>query len=126
MSVSKSKFSFGKNLRLLNAKEYQQVFDNVTWKASSSHFVFLSTKNSLAYPRLGLVIAKRQVRTAVQRNRIKRILREQFRLLQYDLANVDIIVLVRPRVDQQDNPQLQGEVANCFQRLNKKIQKSVS
>lgn len=124
--MSVSKFNFGKNLRLLNAKEYQQVFDNVTWKVSSSHFVFLSAKNLLPQPRLGLVIAKRHVRTAVQRNRIKRILREQFRLLQYDLPKVDIIILVRPHVDQQDNPQLQREIASCFQRLNKKIQKSLS
>lgn len=122
--MSASQFGFGKNLRLLNAKEYQQVFDNVTWKISSSHFVFLASSNTLPHPRLGLVIAKRRVRTAVHRNRIKRLLRDHFRLQQHQLPDVDFIVLVRPGVDKKDNSELNREIAKCLQRISKKIVKN--
>lgn len=122
--MSASQFGFGKNLRLLNAKEYQQVFDNVTWKISSSHFVFLASSNTLPHPRLGLVIAKRRVRTAVHRNRIKRLLRDHFRLQQHILPDVDFIVLVRPGVDKKDNSELNREITKCLQRISKKIDKN--
>ncbi len=51
--------------------------------------------NGLAWSRLGLSVPRR-VGTAVTRNRIKRLLREAFRLLQHELpAGYDIVVAVR-------------------------------
>lgn len=56
----------------------------------------LAAANGLAHPRLGISIPRR-VGTAVKRNRIKRLLRESFRLDQRKLpAGVDLIVQVRP------------------------------
>lgn len=52
--------------------------------------------NDLGHPRLGIVIGRR-VGTAVRRNRIKRLIREAFRLMQHDLpGGFDLVVLVRP------------------------------
>lgn len=45
--------------------------------------------------RLGMVVAKRHVKAAVARNRIKRFIREAFRLQQRRLAGLDIVVVVR-------------------------------
>ena len=52
--------------------------------------------NSLAYPRLALVVPKRLAPRAVTRNRIRRLIREAFRLQQQRLGGSDCVVrLVR-------------------------------
>jgi ribonuclease P protein component len=55
----------------------------------------LAIKNELDHPRLGLAIAKKNVKKAVDRNVIKRAVRENFRKQQQNLGNIDIVVLAR-------------------------------
>lgn len=113
-------YSFDKSLGLLSSSEFQRVFDAVDWKVSSQHILLLTRKNELDQPRLGLVIAKRHVKLAVQRNRVKRIIRESFRQHQHELNGVDIVVLIRPGIDQQDNPILFKQLGSLWRKLNKK------
>ena len=49
-------------------------------RSSSEFFTILSRENAIGQPRLGIVVAKRHVKRAVDRNTIKRIIRESFRL----------------------------------------------
>lgn len=114
---------FGKSLRLLNAGDYKAVFDNATLKVSSQQVLFLARKNHQNHPRLGLVIAKKNVRLAVQRNRIKRIIRESFRLYQHQLEPIDVIVLARRGIDQLDSGALHNMLSELLQRLQKKAQR---
>ena len=52
--------------------------------------------NDLVHPRLGIAIPRR-VGAANRRNRIKRLLRESFRLMQHDLPSGDhFVAVVRP------------------------------
>ena len=48
--------------------------------------------NSLAYPRLALVVPKRLAPRAVTRNRVRRLIREAFRLQQRRLGGSDCVV----------------------------------
>lgn len=52
--------------------------------------------------RLGLVVAKRVIRQAVHRNRIKRVIRESFRVHQHLLVGLDLVVLVRSELSEQN------------------------
>jgi ribonuclease P protein component len=113
--------SFAKSRRLLNAKAYQAVFDHVDWKVSNKYLLCLTRDNGLNHPRLGLVIAKKNVRLAVQRNRVKRIIRESFRLHQQQLPNIDVIVLARAHIDQLDNQQVAKQIEQCWDKLIKKV-----
>lgn len=112
---------FSKSRRLLNAADYRAVFDKVDWKVSSKELLCLSKANGSDFPRLGLVVAKKNVRQAVQRNRVKRIIRESFRLHQHEIANVDMVILVRQGVDKLSNAQLHTEIEKLWKRLNKKV-----
>ena len=59
------------------------------------YFTVLAVENRLSYPRLGLAIAKKSIKTAVARNRIKRAARESFRLQRQQIASYDFVVLAR-------------------------------
>ena len=52
-------------------------------------------------PRLGIAVPKRHIKTAVQRNRIKRLIRESFQVNQGRLSNKDVVILVRRPVENE-------------------------
>jgi ribonuclease P protein component len=79
--------------RLSNPSEFKAVFQ-AGRKISSCHFAIHFKKNQCANSRLGIIIAKRNIRKAVLRNRIKRIVRESFRLNQSELGSLDVIIVV--------------------------------
>ena len=87
-------FSFPPQLRLKKPAEYKKVFAKPV-KSSDQYFTLLAIKNDLDHPRLGLAIAKKNIRKAVHRNVIKRTVRENFRIKQHSLGNIDIVVLAR-------------------------------
>lgn len=110
----------------MTPRDYKAVFDGNTLKISHPTLLLLATSVSGAVPaRLGLVIAKKHVRLAVQRNRIKRQLRESFRQHQQVLAGLDIVALARPGLWQLDNLQLRTVIEAQWQRLLKQKQKQV-
>ena len=51
--------------------------------------------NGLEYSRLGLIVPKKVVPLAAGRNRLRRLLREWFRLRQPELSGLDVIAQVR-------------------------------
>ncbi len=64
-------------------------------KIVTNCFVFLLRPNEVEHARLGLIVSKK-VGCAVVRNRIKRVCREAFRLLQpFEGEGMDIVVIPR-------------------------------
>ncbi|MCF7982303.1 MAG: ribonuclease P protein component [Pseudomonadales bacterium] len=102
-------YGFSKQQRLLKAREFQRVFDQSRLKASTRAILLLAAANPLGRPRIGFIIAKKQVRLAVQRNRIKRIIRESFRNQNNLTLNYDIIVLVRKELANLSNQDIRTE-----------------
>lgn len=60
-------------------------------------FTVIAIANDLGEPRLGLAVAVRAAGGAVARNRLRRIIRESFRLNQRALPALDLVVSVRPK-----------------------------
>jgi len=113
-----SDFGFAKPLRLLNAAQYRAVFTaKEQVRAAHPNLLILACRNDLDHPRLGLVIAKKHVRNASDRNRIKRIARETFRLYQHELAAVDAVVLARPGVAELDKAALAKLLNKLWRKL---------
>ncbi|MCV6615821.1 MAG: ribonuclease P protein component [Cellvibrionaceae bacterium] len=119
-SLSQS-YGFDKSLRLLSPSDFKPVFDSCDTRASHQHFLILAKRNNLGRPRLGLVIAKKNVRLAVERNRLKRLIRESFRLQQHQLPPIDAIVLARRGMGELDNAALTRQLNKQWQRLARKL-----
>lgn len=109
--------SFGKSRRLLTATQYRAVFDDATVKASHRNVLLLARISETHQSRLGLVIAKKNVRKAVQRNRIKRIARELFRQQPPASPPLDVVLLARRGLDELDNTALFAALGEQWQKL---------
>ena len=109
---------FSKAKRLLNAKDYGRVFDSPDARASHQHLLLLAKINTVPRHRLGLVISKKNVRFAVQRNRIKRVAREVFRKLPPGEPSMDIVLLARRGIGQLDNAELSSILLQQWKKLN--------
>ncbi|HEY8567666.1 ribonuclease P protein component [Microbulbifer sp.] len=120
MQCPRSDFAFAKPLRLLNAAQYRAVFDSAPVRAAQPQFLILARPNELGHPRLGLVIAKKHVRNATDRNRIKRIARETFRLQQHQLFPLDAVVLARAGAGDLDKDALAKIFNKLWRRLDQR------
>ncbi|HWB19560.1 MAG TPA: ribonuclease P protein component [Phycisphaerales bacterium] len=87
--------TFPKTRRLTKPAEFQRVYaDRI--RTSAGPFLLHSSPSPTPNARLGLSVPAR-VGNAVIRNRIKRLLRESFRLLQHELPpGYDYLITVRP------------------------------
>lgn len=109
--------SFPRRLRLLTAGDYRQVFENATFKVHGKGLMALASPNDLGHPRIGLVISKKSMRRAVDRNRVKRLVRESIRFQQHRLPAVDIVILSRRGVGELDNETLHRQLFGMWRRL---------
>jgi len=66
----------------------------------------LAVSNDVQHPRLGTAVSIKAAGNAVMRNRIKRLIRESFRMHQEDLGSCDLVVLVRPGISSRSNQQI--------------------
>ena len=113
-------YGFPRQVRLLSAEDYRNVFNDVTCKVSNRHILLLARESNTQHSRVGLVVAKKNVRKAVERNRFKRLVRDSFRLHQHTLEPLDIVVLSRPGLSDLDNQTIIKQLENLWLRLNKR------
>ncbi|MDK7737448.1 ribonuclease P protein component [Providencia stuartii] len=107
--------AFTRELRLLTPRHFDNVFKQPQ-RASSPEITILGRLNELGHPRIGLTIAKKNVKRAHERNRIKRLAREYFRLHQHELPPMDFVVLVRKGVANLDNQQITETLGKLWRR----------
>ena len=98
-------FTFDASHRLLSRRDFNRVFTSPLFRANKGPFRLIASKNEIGRTRIGIVISKRIIARAVDRNRTKRIIRESFRhALPYLPRSIDMIVLLRsfPRIQNQN------------------------
>ena len=103
--------------RLSRHEDFARVFKE-NLRASDDFFTVLARPNDLAHPRLGLAVSRRAIGHAVDRNRLKRLAREAFRLVQHDLAPLDIVVLARPQAAAAASADVRASLQRLWQRVS--------
>ena len=113
--------SFGRNKRLIKPADYRRVFNAPLIKAHHKYAMVLAVPNDQAQSRLGLVVAKKHAKMAVQRNRIKRLTREFFRKTGR-ASSLDCVFLCKPGITELTN----AELTTVLDVLWSKLQGSLS
>ena len=124
MTTAPPSFCFRKSARLLTARQFQRVFDHVDCKQGGKYFTLLSASNQHHCSRLGLVVAKRHLPRAVERNKTKRKIRESFRIWSAENNaledSFDVVVLVKPAIRQLGDNKTHAELMQQWQKLKQK------
>jgi len=115
-----NRYRFPKALRLLDRQSFNRVFKNSKFRSIDTLFCILAAESDCRHPRLGLAIAKKKVKKSVARQRLKRLVRESFRLHQNCISGWDIVVMAQAGADTADNQIIFKSLEMHWGRLSKR------
>ncbi|MGK2896977.1 MAG: ribonuclease P protein component [Candidatus Makana argininalis] len=114
-----NKFNFKKKFRLIKFKHFAFVF-NKPKVYNTIYIKILSKSNKLNYPRIGFLISKKQIKMSYKRNRIKRLIRENFRINKNYLPYIDIILIIKKKISIFKNNDINKLINKIWINFNKK------
>jgi ribonuclease P protein component len=115
---------FSREYRLLTPESFDNVFEKPI-KAASPYITILAKPNSLALPRLGFIVSKKNLKRAVWRNKFKRVIRENFRKNKHCLKNLDIVVIAKKNVLELSNEELTKLVLKLWNTISRRYKEQV-
>jgi len=116
MQPTPRRFRFGAELRLRSKLQFDAIYAG--GRRIDDRFFALRVKpNGLTHPRVGLAVAVKTAGSAVARNRLRRLVRESFRLEQHSLPAVDIVVAAKFPAREAPATSLRASLATLWQRV---------
>ena len=116
------RFFLKKADRILKRSEFVGLFSSTHRKVYTDLFIALVVPSRLERSRLGITVS-RKVGGAVQRNRIKRLARECFRLNRHLLkAHWDINLIARKDASGQPNAVILQALKDLFEALSRQFE----
>ncbi len=112
--------SFARRYRLTKTDEFSSVFGfrrAIRGKLLMLHYQ--PRPEGMTEARLGLVVGKKLLKHAVDRNRLKRIVREQFRLRRPALPVMDLVVRLAVKPLPLDGKQIAEDIIALFDKLQR-------
>ncbi|MFL9609631.1 ribonuclease P protein component [Methylobacillus sp. Pita2] len=113
-------YAFKRQAKLLKTDEFSSVF-NFRKRVSGRYLVLHYRYNEMAYARLGLVVGKKIARRAVDRNYIKRVMRELFRVSQHQLPGLDLVARPHVLFGRPQFAEIEQEFAELVAKLQRKL-----
>jgi len=110
---------FTKKAKLIKTDEFSSVF-NFRKRISAKFLAVHYQPNTLEHPRLGLVVGKKIAKLAVDRNYMRRVLRELFRTQQYVINHVDLVIRVQKKFEKEDYIQIKQEFDALMAKINQR------
>jgi len=110
--------SYPRTARLLCPKDFAALRSS-SKRLAAQYFHCEFRLNELDGARLGMAVSKRVSKRAVERNRIRRQIRESFRLCRAELPACDVLVIARASAAGQDNAILRTDLNALWRKLAK-------
>jgi ribonuclease P protein component len=86
-------------------------------RVSTRNFVARALANDAVMPRLGMIAGKKAAARAVDRNRVKRLIREVFRAACPAIGAYDVTIQLRSDLRSQHNSSVRAELENLLDSL---------
>ncbi len=100
--------------RIKKKKDFEIIFKKGDIFHSET-MVSIFLKNELKETRFGFIVSKKVSSKAVSRNRIKRVLREQTRLMLDKIKKgFDIVVIAKKEISEKDSKTIAAEIEELF------------
>jgi ribonuclease P protein component len=116
MQPTQRRLTLEARLRLRSKPQFDAIY--ASGRRVDDRFFGLRVKpNELGFPRIGLAVAVKTAGNAVLRNRLRRLVRESFRLARYDLPAVDIVVAAKFPAAEAPATTLRASLATLWQRV---------
>ena len=116
MQPTPRRFKFGAELRVRTKPQFDAIYAGGK-RIDDRFFGLRVMPNAVGHPRIGLAVAVKTAGNAVARNRLRRLVRESFRLAQNDLPAVDIVVAAKFPTREAPAPTLRASLATHWQRV---------
>lgn len=113
---------FPRQHRLRSKVEFDRVFERNS-RSSDAYFSVLARPNEAGHARLGLAVSKKAAPDAVDRNRIKRLVREHFRN-RADQPALDFVVSARAACVTAPAAALRASIAHHWQKVIERCARS--
>ena len=114
--ASPSRLTLPARLRLRHKRDFDAVYARGR-RMGDGLFTVAIGSNQVGAARLGLAVAVRMAGGAVARNRLRRIIRESFRLHQHELPAVDLVVSARPPARAASAESLRASLAALWKKV---------
>ena len=108
-------FRFPKKSRIRKRAEYQACYERGK-KYYSAHYIIFCVEKPGECPRAGIAVSKKTGKAAA-RNRVKRVLREFFRLHLRDMPGLDIVATAKKNVGRPGLKDAEDELAPLLKRI---------
>jgi ribonuclease P protein component len=116
--LSGTRPSFPRTHRLLRPEQFAAVMKSGR-RRRDELFTLYYLGNKLGHARLGLTVSRKTAPRAVDRNRLRRQVRESFRHHQSGMADLDIVVMAQPRAVRSDNTHLRAALSEHWQHFHR-------
>jgi ribonuclease P protein component len=93
-------------------------------RASDPLFMIVARRNDLGHARLGLAVGVRAAGNAVNRNRIKRVVREAFRRHWRELPALDLVVNARPAAGKAMGAEITASICALWTKISDRCARS--